>query len=98
MNQTRPQLLELLICEVAGQRFGLSLAEVREIIRAVPPVPVTRALAPPSTGGGESRARRPAGVEGLINLRGNVIPVLDVRSRLRLAAKPLEHTDHLIIA
>jgi purine-binding chemotaxis protein CheW len=75
--------LEFLIVEVGGRRYGLAAADVREIVRAVPPVPL------PGT---------PAVVEGVINLRGRVVPVLDLRRRFGLPARPLEHTDHLVIA
>lgn len=75
--------LEVLTFEVAGQRCGVALADVREIIPAIPPIPLPGA---------------PAAVEGVINLRGRVIPVLDLRRRLGLPLKPLEHTDHFVIA
>ena len=84
MNETRERhLLELLIFELGDQRFGLPVSDVWEIIRAVLPVALPGA---------------PAGIEGMINLRGNVVPVLDVRRRLRLPPKALEHTDHFVIA
>ena len=84
MNETtRPQLLELLIFEVGGQRFGLAVSDVHEIVRAVPPVPLLGS---------------PAGIEGVINVRGSVVPVLDIRRRFHLPARPLEYTDHLVIA
>ncbi len=84
MNDTEvgPQL-EFLIVEVGGHRYGLAVADVREIVRAVPPVPL------PGT---------PEVVEGVINLRGRVVPVLDLRRRFRLPARPPEYTDHLVIA
>jgi purine-binding chemotaxis protein CheW len=78
----RPQL-EFLILELGGQRYGLPSPDVREIVRAVLPVPFPGA---------------PAAVEGVINLRGHVVPVLDLRRRFGLPAKPPEHTDHLVIA
>lgn len=42
--------------------------------------------------------KAPAIVEGIINVRGAVVPVLDIRARFRLAAKAIAHTDHLILA
>ncbi|HKI33970.1 MAG TPA: chemotaxis protein CheW [Gemmataceae bacterium] len=75
--------LEFLIFELDGQRFGLPVLEVREIVRAVRPVSLPGA---------------PAVVEGVINIRGRVVPVLDLRRRFRLPPRPLEHTDHLVIA
>jgi purine-binding chemotaxis protein CheW len=75
--------LDVLVFEVGGQRYGLPVVAVREIVRAVALVPLPRA---------------PAIVEGVINLRGNIVPVFNIRSRFRLPAKPIEPTDHLIAA
>jgi purine-binding chemotaxis protein CheW len=84
MNETGvPAHREFLIFELGGQRFGLDVAEVREIVRAVCPVPLPGA---------------PLVVEGVINLRGRVVPVLDLRRRFRLPQRPLEPSDHLVIA
>jgi purine-binding chemotaxis protein CheW len=74
---------ELLIFEVGGQRYGLPAADVREVLRAVTLTPLPHA---------------PALVEGVINVRGTLIPVLDLRARFRLPPQPLDHTDHLIVA
>jgi purine-binding chemotaxis protein CheW len=75
--------LDVVVFEVAGQLYALPAVDVRELVRAVAIVPLPRA---------------PAIVEGVINLRGKVVPVLDVRSRFRLPVKPLDPADHLLIA
>ncbi len=75
--------LEVLVFEVGGQRYGLPVADVREVVRAVTLTPLPQA---------------PAIVEGVVNVRGILVPVLDIRARFRLPAKELEHTDHLIVA
>jgi purine-binding chemotaxis protein CheW len=83
MNDTGiPVHRELLVFDLGGQRYGLAVADVREIVPAVMPVPLPGA---------------PAGVEGIINLRGVVVPVLDLRRRLRLPTRPPEVSDHLVI-
>jgi len=74
---------ELLVFEVGGQRYGLPAADVRELLRAVTLTPLPRA---------------PAIVEGVINVRGVLVPVLDIRGRFRLPPKPPEPSDHLIVA
>jgi purine-binding chemotaxis protein CheW len=84
MNDTGERTaLEFLIFELEGVRYGLPVPDVREIVRAVVPVPLPGA---------------PGIVEGVINLRGRAVPVLDLRRRFRLPARPIEHTDHLVIA
>lgn len=58
------------VCCLGAERVGLSVGAVREVVLASRLTPVPRA---------------PAGVRGLINLRGNVIPVLSLAERLGVA-------------
>jgi purine-binding chemotaxis protein CheW len=76
------QDVEILIFEVGGRQYGLSASDVGELVRAVAIVPLPMA---------------PGHLEGVINLRGQVIPVHDLRAKLGLPAKAVEPTDHLII-
>jgi purine-binding chemotaxis protein CheW len=73
--------VHLLLFEVAGQRHALLAADVREVVRAVALVPLPGSPA----------------CEGALDLRGQVVPVLDVRGRLGLPHRPLSLNDHLII-
>jgi purine-binding chemotaxis protein CheW len=72
----------ILVFEVGGRRFGLPVADVRELLRAVTILPLPLA---------------PDVIEGVINLRGAIAPVLDLRARLRLPGKAAEPSDHLIV-
>ena len=74
---------EILVFEVAGQRYGLPLVDVLELVRAVAITPLPDA---------------PGVIEGVVNVRGRVLPVLDVRARFRLPARPLDPSDHFIVA
>ena len=74
---------EVLIFTLEAQRYALATEDVRELVRAVRLTPLPRA---------------PAIVEGLLNLRGELLPVLDLRRRFRLPARPLHASDHLIVA
>jgi purine-binding chemotaxis protein CheW len=65
------------------ERFAVKGAIVREVVRAV-------AIA--------SLPRAPDVVEGVINYRGRVVPVLDIRSRFGLPACPLHPDQHFIVA
>ncbi len=82
MSEAGGRRLEVLVFEVGGRRYGIAVAEVQEVVWAVTLVPLPRG---------------PAIVEGVINVRGRVVPVLDFRARFRLPLKDLEHTDHLIV-
>jgi purine-binding chemotaxis protein CheW len=73
----------VLVFEVGGHRYGLRSGDVREIVRAVSISPLPKA---------------PAIVEGVINVRGEIVAVLDIRERFRLPPKPLEPDDHLVLA
>lgn len=79
----RRSMAEILAFDVAHQRFGVPLADVDEVTRAVSVARLPKA---------------PPIIEGVINLRGAVVPVLDIRSRFRLGAKPLELADQFIVA
>ena len=56
---------------------------MRELVRAVAITPLPNA---------------PALIEGVVNVRGRILPVLDVRARFRLPARPLDPSDHFIVA
>jgi len=75
--------MDLVVFEIGGLRYALPASAVSEVVRAVTVVPLPRA---------------PAIVEGLMNVRGALVPVLDVRARFRLPAKAMSHTDHLLLA
>ena len=77
-----PIELDVLLFEVGGRRFGIPVTYVKELVRVVTTVPLPGA---------------PEAVEGVMNLRGCLVPVLDPRSRLGLKPKPVETTDLLII-
>jgi purine-binding chemotaxis protein CheW len=76
-----PAAMELLAFEVGGARFGVELHAVREVLRAVLITPLPGA---------------PPVVEGIIDVRGMVVPVYDLRTRFGLPIQPL-HPDHRLV-
>ncbi len=78
-----PSIREVLVFQVGGQRYGLPSVDVRELVRAVAITPLPHA---------------PAVIEGVVDVRGCVLPVLDVRARFGLPTKSLEPSDHFIVA
>ena len=58
---------QYVLFRLRAEEYGLPIASVQSIIRYEQPTPVPRA---------------PAGVEGVLNLRGQVIPVIDLGRRL----------------
>ena len=83
MPQARIGTTELVLFELAGWSYGIAAAAVVELVRAATIVPLPGA---------------PAIVEGVINLRRRLIPVLDIRARFNLAPHPLALSDRFIIA
>ena len=68
---------------IAGAVYGVPVLSVREIIRLLPVTPV---------------ASMPAHVRGVINLRGKVIPLVDLRTRFGLATTPDDDRTCIIVA
>lgn len=66
--------------ELAEEEYGVEVLKVREIIGMIP---VTRV------------PRTPDFIKGVINLRGKVVPVVDLRSRFELPTK--DYTDRTCI-
>ncbi len=63
------QYIQMISFSVGSERFGVEILVVQEIIMMSPITEIPNS---------------PDFVEGVINLRGNIIPVLDLRKRLRL--------------
>lgn len=75
--------IELLVFQIGGERYGLPAAEVREVL------PAATLAAPP---GGRT------GLLGILNLRGQAIPILDLRPLWGQPCGPLLPTEHIIVA
>jgi purine-binding chemotaxis protein CheW len=73
---------DILAFEVAEQRHGVLLTHVIEVLRAVA---VTKLL------------KAPPAVEGIVNLRGTIVPVLEIRTRFNLPQKTAEPADLMIV-
>lgn len=75
------QLVQVVTFELFGEIFALPILDVREIIRMTTITPVPQA---------------PSFVEGVINLRGQILPIVDLRKRFGIA--PQERTEETCIA
>src|SRR5580658_10251115 len=83
MDKSDASSREILVFELEDQRYGIPLDDVIETVRAVAITPLPQA---------------PPIVEGILNFRGRVVPVLDVRARFRQRPKAMDIHDHLILA
>jgi purine-binding chemotaxis protein CheW len=77
------EAVDLLVLELGGLRCGLLLDAVREVVRAVLVTPLPGA---------------PPVVEGVIDVRGEIVPVYDLRARFGLPARPLDPGERMVIA
>lgn len=71
------ELIQLVTFSIGEEEFGVDILKVQEIIRTMEITKVPRA---------------PQFVEGVINLRGKVIPIIDLRSKFGLQFR--EHDQH----
>jgi len=75
-------LMQLVGFEVGKEIFGVDILMVREIIRSAPITAVPNS---------------PVFVEGVINLRGDIIPVIDLRKRLNLYTDEMQDKNWILI-
>ncbi|MBI5238330.1 MAG: purine-binding chemotaxis protein CheW [Deltaproteobacteria bacterium] len=76
-------LTRLVVFTLEGHRFALPLGNVQRVFRLVEVTPLPKA---------------PEVVLGVVNIRGRIIPVVDIRKRFRLPERRSELSDHLIIS
>lgn len=77
-----PPAIDLLVVTAGGRRFGLMARDVLEVQRMVACEPLPGA---------------PEAVEGVIDVRGHVVPMLVLAERLGLASRPPRISDHLVL-
>jgi purine-binding chemotaxis protein CheW len=74
--------LPLVVFHLGGEAYSLRLHEVREIIMVGNITPIPRA---------------PTFIEGVLNLRGEVMPVIDLRERFGLPRQPVSSLSRIVI-
>lgn len=74
--------VQLVTFRLGEEQFGVPIAAVQEIVRLPDITPIPEA---------------PRFVEGVINLRGRIIPVLDLGRRLRLPDRPRTRKARILI-
>ena len=81
-NHTNGDLLQLVTFEIGEEEFGIDILKVQEIIRTIAITKVPNS---------------PPHVEGVINLRGKVIPVIDLRSRFMMEYRQHDNQTRIIV-
>ena len=74
---------QLVVFSLANEEYGVAIGQVQEIIR---PQGITRIPGMPSF------------IEGVINLRGKIIPIIDLRDRFSLVKKESDANTRVVVA
>ena len=76
-------MIQLVCFKLANEEYAVKITDIREVIRT------RRITKVPQT---------PVFALGIINLRGSIIPVYDLRSWFKLSMKEFDHVTKIIIA
>lgn len=77
-SEEKEDVMQLVGFIIGKENFGVDILMVQEIIRSAPITAVPNS---------------PEFIEGVINLRGSIIPVIDLRKRLNLYKRKKEKTE-----
>lgn len=81
-NQNSKELLQLVSFNMGDEEYGIDILKVQEIIRFTEITRIPNA---------------PCFVDGVINLRSKVIPVIDLRTRLGMERKERSNSTRIIV-
>lgn len=76
------EILQLVSFKIGDEEFGVEILKVQEINRMLSITKVPNA---------------PSFVEGVVNLRGKVIPIIDLRSRLNMEKKESDSKTRIVV-
>jgi purine-binding chemotaxis protein CheW len=74
--------VDILTFELDNRRHAFRADDVVQVVQMVEISPLPGA---------------PAVIEGIVNVRGSIVPVFNLRARLGLPARPLDPAQHLVI-
>jgi purine-binding chemotaxis protein CheW len=81
-SEVRDPVIQLVTFRLQEETYGINVMQVQEVLRVTEIAPVPGA---------------PPYVLGIINLRGNVVTVLDTRSRFGLMPKEIDDSSRIVI-
>ena len=82
IRQAAVPQVQLVTFKVGGEEFGLDVFQVHEILRYQPPTSMPRA---------------PKFVEGVLDVRGTLVPVVDLRRRFEAAAGQADDDTRIVV-
>jgi len=75
-------VVQVIVFNLGNERYGVEISQVREIIK---PTQITRI------------PNAPDFVEGVINLRGQITTIINLRKRFGLEPKPIDNNTRIIV-
>jgi purine-binding chemotaxis protein CheW len=81
-SQEHDEILQLVSFNIGNEEFGIDILKVEEIIRIISITKIPNA---------------PEFIEGVVNLRGRVIPVVNLRTRLGFEKKEFDNQTRVIV-
>mgnify|MGYP001766717603 CR=1 FL=1 len=82
MAEQKQQEYQLVVFTLGDEEFGVDISQVREIVRVVQITYLPKA---------------PTFIEGVVNLRGQVLAVIDLSKRLGVPSKERSETTRIIV-
>ena len=73
---------QFVVARLGDQHYGIRISDVNQIIRAVEPTPI------PGMHGN---------IEGIINLRGHIVPVVDIRPVFGIIARAASRDSRIVV-
>lgn len=81
-TQETEEILQLVSFNIGNEEFGIDILKVEEIIRVISITQIPNS---------------PEFIEGVVNLRGRVIPVINLRTRLGFEKKEFDNQTRVIV-
>lgn len=81
-QQLSGEVVQVVSFRLGGEEYGVDISQVQEIIRMVEVTKVPRA---------------PHFMEGVINLRGQLIPIIDLRTRFGMSRIPPTKSTRIVV-
>lgn len=82
MQAMKGETVQVIVFRLGEERYGVDISQVREIIR---PSQITRI------------PNAPDFVEGVINLRGQITTIVNLRKRFGMLPKPIDNDTRIIV-
>ena len=72
----------VVLCSISGETYGVNIDDIDTVIRYQPVTPVPC---------------MPGFVDGVVNLRGKIVPVIDLRKRFGLKVNPPQRESRIVV-